>query len=455
MATYSTHAFRRGAMSGTFVILCGIFTAVLVLLPVPIFYKIGLLTFIVMFLVFFTTPFFGMMIFLFIRPTIEPMINVQIIPGVPTVGIFSLGITIFLMFKFFTDRTYTIAVPHISFLWLLLPFSLFSMCNSIDLIESIAHLLRLIGWLSIYILVFNLTKTKEDIKKVIITLILSSIIPLLVGYYQLFTNTGAIDELRKLNRITSVFAGQPDTCAVFFSLIFFIILILYMLSRNLRIKILSSVVMLCILVLIIFTYHRGSQIGLVLGMMVVSTLHKKMIKIVIPLFLFVCLVFHDEIANRIHDLFAPSEYSGSSLTTRVELWKISLKLLSERPINGWGIGMAKEAIGRYFPVKMVPHNDYLRIAIEIGIFGVVLYLAFMLFEIRYYFLKIVANINREFNTIVLGLLIYFAIVSFGQNNFYNVNNMAILFSVLAISKKLNSIQSQNRMANYFTVKASH
>lgn len=429
-----------------FTIVCGLIGAVMVLLPVHIFFKIGFLVFISMALVFFVNPLFAMMIFLFIRPSIEPLINIQIVPGIPIVGFFALWITIFLVFEFLRNRTYNLKIPNIGLLWLLLPFSIFSMFNSVNMIVSFAHLLRVIGWISIYVLIFNLVKTRDDTKKVIIVLILSSVIPLIVGYYQLFTHTGMIDRLRGINRITSVFAGQPDTCAVFFSMIFFITLFLFTQAKVLLMRIILLIAKILILILIIFTYHRGSWIGLLMGMVIISFFHKKILKYIIPLFLLITVLFPAQITQRITEIFMPpTKYVTSALSTRVDLWKTSLfQAIPQHPFFGCGIGGADEAIRKYFILKAIPHNDYLRLAVEIGILGALLYVTFLVLEIRYYLKKIITNTNRELNVIVLGLLIYFIITSFAQNNFYNVNNMAIVFSMLAVSKKMNLYADRQR-----------
>jgi len=452
MLALSAHSFKRTATSVVLVMLCSTVTTILILLPLPIVYKIGFLMFVVLVMVFFINTLYAMMIFLLIRPAIEPMINVQIIPGVPTVGILSLWITGFFIFKYFVDRSYTIAVPNIGILFLMIPFSLFSMFNSSDIIVSVAHLLRFIGWISVYILMYNLVKTRNDVKKVMMALILSAVIPLIIGYYQLFTGTGWYEELRKIRRLSSVF-GQPDTCGLFFSIIFFITLSLFMQTKELRRRIIFLLAMSSILVIIVYTYHRGSQYGMMLGILTMSFFYKKILKIVIPLIFLVCIVFYSEISNRIIDLFVVPEYTtGSSLDSRFFLWGLVLNLMQEHPIIGWGMGTADQVIKNKYSILAMPHNDYLRLAVEIGIFGLLLYTSFIIWELRYYLLQTITNTDKDINGIVFGLVVFYAFVSFGQNNFYNVNNMSVLFSMLAISKKLNLIQSKNRIHEGLSVK---
>lgn len=447
MATTSEHSFKFIDVSIYLAIMCGILVAIFILIPIPIFYKIGFLAFGLIVVMFLINSYFGLMVFLCVRPSIQPLLDdFYIIEGVPTVGVFTLLIIIFLLFKFFTDKTYTIKIPNIEFLLLLIPFSLFSIFNSINITDSLAHLMRLVGWLSIYIFIFNLVKNKEDAKKIIIVLICSAFYPIIIGYYQLFTHSGYTDLLRGLNRITSTFGGQANAAAIFFSMIFFITMTFFAQSKNLLTRRLLLLVIAFILILIVFTYHRSSQLGLLAGLLIISIFNRKMLKVMVPLFLLVALVFHDEIGKRIIELYEPpSKYAGSSLSTRFELWSISLKLILQHPILGCGIGMADNLIGKHF-VFMPPHNDYLRLAVEIGIIGSLLFVIFLMLEIRYYLIKLITNTNKELNVFALGLLIYFIVVSISQNNFYNVTNMGVLFSMLAVSKKLNLIQQKNRVS---------
>ncbi|HQU30679.1 MAG: O-antigen ligase family protein [Planctomycetia bacterium] len=440
ISKYSNNSFLKNIFQGLLISICGSIGSFLVLAPISLFIKIGVLLFILMVFVFFANPFLAINSFLFIRPSIQPLMDVEIVPGVPIVGIFSLWIITYLIFRFLNDKSYTVAIPNIKILFIMIILSLFSMFNSKSLTTSIAHLLRLMGWISIYILIFNLVSTWDDAKKIIFVLILSSVIPLLVGYYQLFTNTGAIDELRGgINRIYSVFKGNANTAGVFFSMNIFIMLIVLVQTKDLLIKRLIQLLVLATLIIIIFTYHRTSQYTLAAGILVMCIFNKKMIKLAVPIFLLAIIIFHGEIARRIVEIFHPPQYAGNSLTSRFSYWEIVIfKLFPQHPFIGLGIGGVADALKKYL-FYAEPHNDYIRVSVEIGIFGGLLYVMFFLMEVRYYFYHITRNINRELNITVLGLLVFFIIMQSAQNVIYNVTILTPLVSMLAVSKKLNLI----------------
>ncbi|MBM2833966.1 MAG: hypothetical protein HW406_1127, partial [Candidatus Brocadiaceae bacterium] len=141
-----------------------------------------------------------------------------------------------------------------------------------------------------------------------------------------------------------------------------------------------------------------------------------------------------------------------SLTSRFILWKVSFfTLIPQHPFFGSGIGTAGEAIEKYLGHKNIPHNDFLRLSVEIGIFGAILYVIFIIKEIRYYISKIITKTNRELNVVVLAMFIFFTLSSFAQNMFYNVINMTILCAMLAISKKMNFIEKIDSHAKATTL----
>lgn len=185
------------------------------------------------------------------------------------------------------------------------------------------------------------------------------------------------------------------------------------------------------------------------GISAISIFNKKLIKFAIPFFILGGIVFHAEIAKRVMEFFEPppTPYAMNSLTSRFNLWKISLfTLIPQHPFLGFGIGTAGEALEKYHGSKNIPHNDFIRLSVEMGIFCTILYVIFLIKEIRYYFSKIITKTNRELNVVVLAMFIFFTISSFAQNMFYNVINMTIFTAMLAVSKKMNLIEMCNSNA---------
>lgn len=121
----------------------------------------------------------------------------------------------------------------------------------------------------------------------------------------------------------------------------------------------------------------------------------------IAIFLVLFLSFADK-ASRINEGFAntqaylqpKSEQTESSMGQRYTFWKYSLKLIAEKPLLGHGTGsFTKEyqriASGEQFKTAN-PHNEFLMIGVQLGLFGMLIYLGFLASQL-YYARKLVDN----------------------------------------------------------------
>lgn len=134
--------------------------------------------------------------------------------------------------------------------------------------------------------------------------------------------------------------------------------------------------------IVLFAIQRFNNKGRVLTMLSIAV------------FLVLFLSFSDK-ANRINEGFAntqaylqpKSEQTESSMGQRYTFWKYSLKLIAEKPLLGHGTGsFAKEyqriAMGEQF-ITGNPHNEFLMIGVQLGLFGLLVYLGFLASQLYY------------------------------------------------------------------------
>jgi len=84
-------------------------------------------------------------------------------------------------------------------------------------------------------------------------------------------------------------------------------------------------------------------------------------------------------------LLHPDYSDTDSVHIHLELWQAGLKILRDHPLAGIGVGQFKSAVGAYSSVKnlaLLAHNTYLEIAAEMGIPGLILFLAIFVFSFR-------------------------------------------------------------------------
>ena len=96
---------------------------------------------------------------------------------------------------------------------------------------------------------------------------------------------------------------------------------------------------------------------------------------------------------------------------------------------------------KFFRVDAVPHNDYLRLTLEIGLPGVFLYVSFLAREL-WYNLKVSSKEKTWFiNYPVLACLIYWIILSGVQNLIYSVTIFPMFMALVGVARKLDALSS--------------
>ncbi|MCB0082430.1 MAG: O-antigen ligase family protein, partial [Caldilineaceae bacterium] len=99
---------------------------------------------------------------------------------------------------------------------------------------------------------------------------------------------------------------------------------------------------------------------------------------------------------------AASEYVGTTdtLEFRLEVWRWALASIAEYPYTGSGLGNFRELIFRRYPVSLDSsydiahaHNIYLQIALDLGLPGLISYLAWLILSV-YFAAKAVSQIPK-------------------------------------------------------------
>lgn len=99
--------------------------------------------------------------------------------------------------------------------------------------------------------------------------------------------------------------------------------------------------------------------------------------------------FRERIERAVHELQTHQPDKATSVGARIEMAKTSLDLIRERPLIGWGTGSyPKQFCERAITEKMCavggyhPHNQLLSFGVQLGLVGILAYLAFLATAIR-------------------------------------------------------------------------
>ncbi len=130
---------------------------------------------------------------------------------------------------------------------------------------------------------------------------------------------------------------------------------------------------------ILKTSSRGAWLGLIIGSIIYFIYYKKKFSVVIPLAMVLFITIFPTGLKRLLGIF--SFHSGSALD-RLKLWQGTWDMVKEHPILGFGINTYSQYFPFYkpadYPDIQYSHNSYLQMWSEIGIVGVLTFLALIL-----------------------------------------------------------------------------
>jgi len=306
---------------------------------------------------------------------------------------------------------------------LFIGFSILSLIYSVDKLESLKIIIRLINFCLLYIIAYYyFTKYKNKKGLYIKTLLIVYLIPVLYGLWQALTQSNFIG-FEDYNRLNSTYF-HPNAFAFNLFFLFVILFTLILKTKNFPLKKYLKLYLILVFSLILLTLTRSVWIGLGIFILALFLIYgrKYLLKIIL-VFLVLCFVFlvlnnytslkyynWDNIAiiRRIHT----STYLLSSWEWRVKMWQEMSAYISQSPIIGHGINTYRYLREKqiYNPLESTyAHNDYLKILIELGIIGLLLYLNLIFQALKKIWQKYKDNQQAKYLISFLGILILFLI----------------------------------------------
>jgi O-antigen ligase len=379
--------------------------------------------------------------YLLLRPLLQPFAyhHYPLIGPVPLTSLFSVLLIIIAYFNALTNKKsstwHMIMLP----LYGLLFFSILSIANTPSYYYSVAGLIKILCGISMYVLVFNAVQKREQLRTILWCIVLSSLIPMAIGYYQFVTKTG--------HAWKSAFyaSRRPDSCfgewniyGEFLCVCIVTALMLLLLEKGPTIKkILLGIILTLLVSSLVISLNRGSWVSLSAGVVISSLVFIKKVKLrwIVLTALIIFVSTGGFIYKRFQQLDEKWDgYSQNTLQGRIDYWQKLIPLIVDKPLIGYGIGSSVIVGDQYFKKGMAPHNDYLRLALETGIPGALLYLIFL----YWVFLKeLFDRIKKrwEIGYPILILIVYVIVLSAFQNIIYNVTIFPMFTALLAISHK--------------------
>lgn len=275
------------------------------------------------------------------------------------------------------------------FLFLIISFV--SLFYSLDKIVGIRNFVQYLTYFIIYILVINVLDSRDKNYKMILMVLLSSLIPLLAGFYQAITTSGNLTATLGLNRICATLI-HPNTYGYYLMIMLIFILTVFFHTESPKYKVFCAALIIPVFVSLILTYSRGAWLSILLGLVVFSLIlfrnlnFKRLTVLIIILFVISMVLAH----FRLHILERFFSLGKAKLDTfgfRLEMWDIYLEKFIRHPLRGYGLGSSIAIAEEEMNYFILPHNDYIGLMVEVGAIGLCFYLATLISLVVYFLRK--------------------------------------------------------------------
>ena len=262
---------------------------------------------------------------------------------------------------------------------------LFGVFYSVSPFGTVREFFRILMSISFYFIIAGLNLEEREARKFLFAILLSAIVPLLVGGYQ-YVNRNCVDELSEMNRIFSTF-GHPNVYAMFLVICILLTSYLYLSHNWLG----GKIVLVSYLGVLFFSlFNTFARIGwgtCAFSLLSLGILMKKRF----VLYVFASLVIIFLLVSSVSNLFLERIKPDYSSISRLAFNQVSLSFFAQRPILGAGLGSYQflsldvlgtrvEAYGK--ALGFGPHNDYFKFLVENGLIGLFLYLFLMYSGLR-------------------------------------------------------------------------
>jgi len=315
-----------------------------------------------------------------------------VVPFVPTM--FLAGLIIFVTICYFLKlirgkRTLKFEIIDVSiFIFLLLTIlgGIFSVSRETSIRPALLYSCFILG----YFLVVNLIRTSEWVKRCIVSLTFSAFIVALYGIYENFfgmvEQTWQDEELFEdiRGRVVSTFEN-PNVLAEYLIMILPLMIAIFLFSKKINQKLvflmMTGVSGLCL----IFTWSRGAWLGFLIGMLLFLLIyHRKSMILLLGGLISLPLLPVVLPQNIIDRFLSIGNIQDTSTSYRVNIWRAVIEMIKDNFSSGIGIG--EGAFTVVYPkyslagIESAPHshNLFLQIIVEIGIFGLIIFLAAMI-----------------------------------------------------------------------------
>lgn len=350
----------------------------------------------------------------FQKPEISMIVTVASLPFLPTMLICAeIGFTLFayIVKLLRGKRSFKVTLLDL-FVFIFALFLFFGGVFSVSPATSLPPACVFICFMVSYFLIVNLIKTKELVKKTLLSVIVAFSACSLYGIYQNFfaapdttwTDEDMFSEIE--TRVVSTFEN-PNVFGEYLIMLLPLAFAFFVIAKDFNKKATALIPVALGGMALIYTWSRGAWLGCIFAFIIMFIIVNKRAISLYFLGLFSLPLAIPIIPSSILDRFTSiGNMTDTSTSYRVFIWEASAKMIKDYFFGGIGIGTgAFQSVYSEYAlagIETAPHshNLYLQVLLELGIFGFIIFIATMFFFFCKVFTFLKDSKSREMSLIV-------------------------------------------------------
>ncbi|CAB1251617.1 Membrane protein [Clostridiaceae bacterium BL-3] len=266
--------------------------------------------------------------------------------------------------------------------------------------ESVYKTLRYMSYIILYFIIFSQGFEKKFLKGILYCYIFISVVVGIIGIWDYASGIGVIQAGESVSRLRiSSTLENSNNLGAYFILIIFPMIMLAIKEKDIKRKVLYILIASIFLLNILFSFSRNAWLGFGIGCIIIAFMYSlKFLFTLIPIG--IVSFFIPQISSRLRELTDVTQN-----TSRIKIWDTAIMIIKDHSIIGVGNGNFEKACARYMYQKpglktsnfvpKHPHNIFLEMQAEMGIFGTAAFVSIIISSMvkLIYFLK---NVKDKF-----------------------------------------------------------
>jgi len=311
------------------------------------------------------------------------------------------------------------------------------------LLEGVSSVLRIVAMLVLFGLGAWTVRDVERLRRIAWVVVLSSIVPVGVGLYQLVS--GSTYSRQGFSAISGTFL-YANGFALYLLMVLALGIVLLFESRDVARRVVLLVILGLTGVAFVVTYARAEWIGLIVILGVLALMHyRRLIPLAVAVLSIGALAVPSSfglVEERFADLdSASARYDDNSWAWRVRNWEGMLHFATDQPLTGHGLSsfppLTYEQFGTTtdgFDIDgrdsgVFAHNDYLMMAVELGLPGLALWLVVLVGIARAMLRARATPSLRPYATGMFAVAVAYLLISAADNVMTTTSAMFYFFAM--------------------------